>query len=96
MCSFHLADTHIIKFTGLVDAHTGEVVRSWNGLQHGAIRAITGNKKIGKEFVDINVEQTGRYSCKHRDAKRRVEVWNESVQKFPTFANSENTIRLHN
>ena len=60
--------------SGLVDAHTGEVVKTWNGLQHHSIRAITGNENIGKEFVDIDVEKTGRYSCKHRDAKRRVEV----------------------
>ena len=60
--------------TGLVDAHTGEVVKTWNGLQHHNIRAITGNENIGKGFVDIDVEKTGRYSCKHRDAKRRVEV----------------------
>jgi len=65
---------------GLVDAHTGEIVRSWDGLQHGQVRAILGNKNIGQQFVDIDVEQTGRYSCKHRDAKRRVEVydiWNK-------------------
>ena len=73
----------IIFYIGLVNAHTRLVERSWNGLQHTepkttqttTITAITGNKKIGKQYQDITVERDGWY-CWHKDINRRVEVHN--------------------
>ena len=72
-----------LYYIGLVNAHTRLVERSWNGLKHtepkttqtATITAITGNKKIGKQYQDITVERDGWY-CWHKDINRRVEVQN--------------------
>jgi hypothetical protein len=70
-----------IFVSGLVNAHTRLVERTWNGLQYiepkttrtTTVRAIVGNKKIGKGYHDITVEREGWY-CWHQDNNRRVEV----------------------
>ena len=60
--------------TGLVNAHTGEPVRSWNSIQFYKINAVVGNAKTGKEYVDLSVDKISATRCRHYDVVRRIEV----------------------
>lgn len=71
--------------TGMVDAHTGEVITSWNALQTAMIPAIVGNSKVGREIVNIDVEQIGNGRCRHIDRKRRVHVRNLNFASISTL-----------
>ena len=68
--------SNIVSYAGLVDAHNGDVERTWNNIQKATIPAIFGNANIGKRFQDIEVfkkKETSR-TCFHKDPSRRVEV----------------------
>ncbi|XP_067931751.1 virulence metalloprotease-like isoform X1 [Watersipora subatra] len=61
----------------LVNAHTGDIERTWNNIQFHKIPAIIGNENIGRDFVTIDVKKESSSSdyCVHRDDERRIEVY---------------------
>ena len=60
-----------------MNAHTGDIERSWNNIQNAKIPGILGNKKIGKSYQNMDVYRyTGnnyKY-CAHYDGSKRVQV----------------------
>ena len=59
---------------GIVDAHNGTIVRTWDNIQYAKIPAVIGNDKTGASFVEIDVEMINSTNCRHRNVEKRVEV----------------------
>ncbi|XP_067951641.1 elastase-like [Watersipora subatra] len=68
--------------TGLVNAHTGKVEKTWNNLQTAAyIPAIVGNDNIGASLTDIEVIKHN-HQCRHVDEDRRVKSYTLGNNRF--------------
>ena len=62
----------------MVDAHSGEIVRSWNDIQFAARKSvwgIIGNRNTISSYQLISVEQASPWwNCRHRNLDERMEV----------------------
>ena len=60
---------------GLINAQTGTIEETWDGLPEFGIPAVIGNQNSGQQVVNIDVGRDGRV-CEHKDDSRRIEVSN--------------------
>jgi len=70
--SYFVGGDHPSRPTALVDANTGEVIRSWDGLTHADATGPGGNQKTGKyiygtDYPYLDVTQSGS-TCKLQNA----------------------------
>ena len=68
LTSYFVAGTHPSRPTAIIDAHTGEVVQSWNGLTDATANGPGGNQKTGEyyygtQYAALDVTQSGT-TCK--------------------------------
>ena len=85
MLLFHLTNTFTLRtdrslvskslftFAGIINAQTGTIEETWDGLPEFGIPAVIGNQNSGQQIVNIDVGKNGRV-CEHKDDSRRIEV----------------------
>jgi len=62
--SYVVLGNHATRPTAIIDAHTGEVIKSWNGLTDASANGPGGNQKTGEyyygtDYPALNVTQSG-------------------------------------
>ena len=68
----------LFTFAGIINAQTGTIEETWDGLPRIGIPAVIGNQNSGQQVVNIDVGKNGRV-CEHKDDSRRIEVNNVTI-----------------